>query len=102
MKLWALGTQYLGMTDCEWRQLTPRHFIARLELQRERDEASERREDLRAGVIAAEVRNTIRNKTSDRIWSAFDFFPSDESSDTAECDVEGIVGMFRGLTPGRN
>lgn len=32
------------------------------------------RRDYRAGVIAAEVRNTMRTKPNQKVWEAWDFF----------------------------
>lgn len=68
----AIGRRVLGMTeDAFWRS-TPRQFDALLKQHLEQ----ERREDYRAGVVAALVANSIPSKKRKRPYKPEDFFPS--------------------------
>lgn len=48
---------------------------ALMEAANERDKAWAKFARFCTGIIAAEVRNTLRSKTSQRVWSADDFMP---------------------------
>lgn len=67
-----MGTQMLGMSDAEWRGLTPRLLIARLDQYGEMQKV----ENMRAGLDVS------------------------EPSENEDCEVEGIIDMFRKVRPG--
>lgn len=58
--------------DLFWR-LTPVELGALLHEMGERESRREYQRALLAGLIAAEVRNTMRSRNTDRVWKAQDF-----------------------------
>lgn len=75
--------------------MTPRLLLALLRAQEE----VEHRKDLRAGLVAAQIINVNLKKGTPPV-SASDFFGAQDEEE--DCEVEGIIAVFRGLKPGRN
>lgn len=60
-----------------WR-LTPRETGALLDALAKRERRRETNAARRSAMIAAEVRNTLRTKPSDKVWTIRDFVADDE------------------------
>ena len=54
--------------------MTPRVLFARLERRNEGRRGEVRRQYQLAGHVIAEIRNTMRSKETDRVWTAEDVF----------------------------
>lgn len=68
--LWAVGRYDLGLGEEEFWRLSPRQFGALLE----RHNEEQRKEDWRAGMIAATIANALRGKKG-KAYQAEDFMP---------------------------
>jgi hypothetical protein len=60
---------------------TPVEWAALLEAIAERDREHMKHAQFHAGIVAAEVRNTMRSKDTDRIWTAKDFLPKEDGEE---------------------
>lgn len=68
-----------GITDRVWQTTTPRELSLLLTKRAEIEEARQKRDDMRAGLVAAAIYNVNRAKKTDRVWSPADFFRDDDS-----------------------
>jgi hypothetical protein len=82
----------LGLSDDEAWGLTPRLILQLLE----RHRARERRVDLRFGAVAAEIRNTLRSKKTDRVWTAEDIFPDPDRRPPTREELRVKMQRLRG------
>ena len=72
MQVWAQSV-VAGVPDDLYWASTPAEVAELLDAIAERESRQEREAALRAGLVASEVRNTMRQKDSDRVWQAGDF-----------------------------
>jgi hypothetical protein len=65
-------------------------------------EEIDRREDYRAGVVAAQVTNANRQKETDKVWVAEDFFPSlrPPVEEMTDDEIAAKLTAMWGTTPG--
>lgn len=84
----------MGLADEFFWNLTPRLF----DLLADQYRQHERRLNLRAGLIAAELRNSNRSKRTDKVWTPIDFFPEAASRDDAQTEEEMLMAMNAWVT----
>ena len=87
----------LGLTDAEFRALTPREFDALTQ----RLVLSQRREDFRAGLVAASIYNAMSGgKKGRRPFQPWDFFPATKPppavKSAAQLEADVIAFVRRG------
>lgn len=84
----------MGLADEFFWNLTPVLFEMLVEQYRNR----EHRANLRSGLIAAELRNANRTKTTDKLWVASDFFEERQSQKEEQTDEEMLMAMNAWVT----
>ena len=82
-----------GIPDDLFWQCTPPEWDALLAA----FTARERQAFLRSGMVAAEIRNTLRTKKTDRVWTAFDFVKGDKEGDDDQGEPEPVAASRGGL-----
>ena len=93
----------LGLTDAEFRHLTPREFDALTQ----RHVLAQRREDFRAGLVAASIYNAMSGgKKGRRPFQPWDFFPATKPppavKSAAQLEAEVVAFVKRGQRSKRN
>lgn len=84
----------MGLADAFFWGLTPVLFGLLADSYRQK----EQRQNLRAGLIAAELRNANRPKATDRWWLASDFFEETRTRNGAQTEEEMLMVMEAWVT----
>lgn len=90
----------LGLGDEEFLRLSPRSFAALMDVYEEERERSEMRADLRAGLVASEVRNNGFRSGGQPVQPA-DYFPRLKRG-PREQTPEEMRAVFRSIATAHN